>query len=241
MKAVTKLLCSGAALGAFAIAAPASAQGMPGYGYGYGSGDIISTVIGTVLGGGAGAGYGYGSPYGSTSPYGYGSPNGYGSGAPYGYGSPYGSGSPYGYGSPYGNQYGYSNNRMAQDPMSQAAMQQCMGAVQVRLNQSYGTPASYGYGQGGPRVLGVSEIEPRTNGQGLLVRGVANSGRALAYNGGQPPVDLTFKCKTDTRGRIVDVDIEAAAQINGAYGYNQVPVGQQPGQPDYSAYGYRRY
>lgn len=227
MKAGIRLLAGSAiALAAFSGATPAAAQYYPGYG---GGADIIGQVIGSMIGGGARYGYGgYGSPYG-------------------GYGSPYGYG---GYGSP----YGYSG-RFQTSPVQQAAVQQCMGAVQQRLNTSYGSPAGYGYNgyaPYGPRVLGVSEVEPRTNGNGMLVRGVANSGRNAGYgygNNGQPPVDLLFKCKTDMRGIIVDVDIESAARVNGAYGsgygYGQPPVEQpyvnQPYGTDYSAYGYRRY
>jgi hypothetical protein len=86
-------------------------------------------------------------------------------------------------------------------------------------------------------VLGISRVEPRSNG-GLTVRGVANSGRyagAYGYNG-QQAVDLTFKCKTDYRGFVTDVDIDAA-QSN--YGYNYQPYSNYG--TDYSQYGYRRY
>jgi hypothetical protein len=86
-------------------------------------------------------------------------------------------------------------------------------------------------------VLGVSRIERRSNG-GLTVRGVATSGRYGGYGGygGQGQVDLTWKCKTDYRGYIVDLDVDRA-QSN--YGYN----GYTPynNYNDYSQYGYRRY
>jgi hypothetical protein len=173
---------------------------------GYGYGS--GNVIGQVLGGVIGNSYGYGQ----TSPYGG-----------------------YGY-----NGYAYGAGR-------QQVVTQCMGAVQQRLNGSYGggyaSPyGGYGYagGAAGARVLGVSEIEPRDNG-GLTVRGVANSGRsAVGYGGygynGQLPVDLTFKCKTDASGYIIDIDIDQAAS---AYrGYNQ---SYTPYNYDYSQYGYRRY
>jgi hypothetical protein len=84
-------------------------------------------------------------------------------------------------------------------------------------------------------VLGISRVEPRSGG-GLTVRGVASSGRYASYGYGynnQPRVDLTFRCKTDYRGYVYDVDIEQA-QPN--YGYNYTPY-----QNDYSQYGYRRY
>lgn len=160
-----------------------------------------------------------------------------------GYGYPYGGnvvgqvlgqvlGGGYGYNG-YGNGYGYGVN-------SQAAVSQCVNAVQARLNGGY---AGYGYngyannGYGGARVLGISRVEPRSNG-GLSIHGAATSGRYAAYNGynGQAPVDLTFKCRTDYRGFVIDVDIDPA-QTN--YGYNYQPY--SPYGTDYSQYGYRRY
>ena len=162
-----------------------------------------------------------------------------------GYGSPYG----YGYGGNVvgqvinqvlGGGYGYNGYGMN----SQAAVSQCVGAVQARLNGGSGGYAYNGYaspyggGYGNARVLGISRVEPRSNG-GLTVRGVANSGRyagAYGYNG-QSQVDLTFKCKTDFRGLITDVDIDPA-QSN--YGYNSYQPYSNYGY-DYSQYGYRRY
>jgi hypothetical protein len=162
-----------------------------------------------------------------------------------GYGSPYG----YGYGGNVvgqvinqvlGGGYGYNGYGMN----SQAAVSQCVGAVQARLNGGYGGygyngyASPYGGGYGNARVLGISRVEPRSNG-GLTVRGVANSGRyagAYGYNG-QSQVDLTFKCKTDYRGLITDVDIDPA-QSN--YGYNSYQPYSNYGY-DYSQYGYRRY
>ena len=165
-----------------------------------------------------------------------------------GYGSPYGYGYPgYGGGNVVGqvinqvlgggyNSYGYNGAGN-----SQAAVSQCVGAVQARLNGGYGNYGynngyGYGGGYGQARVLGISRVEPRSNG-GLTVRGVANSGRyagAYGYNG-QQQVDLTFKCKTDYRGFVTDVDVDRA---EGAYGYNSyTPYSNY----DYSQYGYRRY
>jgi len=130
----------------------------------------------------------------------------------------------YGYGNSYG--YGYGAN-------SQVAVNQCTAAVQARLNGGYG----YGYnayGYGGGRVLGVSRIEPRPN--GVLVRGVANSGRYGNYAyGAQSAVDLTWRCRVDFRGFVSDVSIQRA-QSNYGYGYNGSPYDN-----DYSQYGYRRY
>lgn len=226
MKAVKTILAGGAAMAALASAAPVSAQYFPGYGYG--SGDIFGSVIGSVITGGYGSPYGsrYGSGYGM--PYGgsYGSPYAYGSyGSPYGYGA---YGSPYGYGGGYGAPY--AGRPMAGN--SQYAVGQCMGAVQQRLNSTY--PA----GQGSARVLGVSDVQPRNQG-GMLVSGVANSGRtaSVGYNG-QAPVDLTFTCKTDASGTVSSIEVGQAASVNPpTYG---APVASPYGN-DYSAYGYRRY
>jgi len=143
---------------------------------------------------------------------------------------------------------GYGYNGYGAGGSSQVAVNQCMGAVQSRLGGGYGGAyggynGSYGYANG--RVLGVSRVEPRSNG-GLTVRGVASSGRF----GNQ--ADLTFKCKVDYRGYIADVDIDPAQR---AYGYNSPygngygasPYGNGYGYTpynngyDYSQYGYRRY
>lgn len=145
----------------------------------------------------------------------------------------------YGYGNPYGGNVvgqvlnnvlggGYGNY----GGNSQVAVNQCAAAVQQRLNGGYG---GYGYNSygGGARVLGISRVEPRGNG-GLTVRGVASSGRNAGYGyGAQAPVDLTWKCKTDYRGFVTDLNIDRA-QSNYGYGNNYTPY-------DYSQYGYRRY
>lgn len=128
-----------------------------------------------------------------------------------------------------GNGYGnYGAN-------SQVAVNQCAAAVQSRLSGYNG----YGYVNSGARVLGISRVEPRSNGE-LVVRGVANSGRygIYGYNGynNQAQVDLTWKCRVDYRGFVRDVDINRA-QTNYGYGaYTPYNNGY-----NYSQYGYRRY
>lgn len=157
-------------------------------------------------------------------------------------------GNPYAYGNPVGppiNQFGggYGNN---------PAVNQCVAAVQARLNGGYGSgyngyggPYGYGgngyngygspYGYGGARVLGISRVEPRSNG-GLTVRGVANSGRYAGYGyGGQQQVDLTWSCKTDYRGFIRDIDIDRAERNYGS------DYRRYDNDDYYSQYGYRRY
>jgi hypothetical protein len=134
-----------------------------------------------------------------------------------------------------GGGYGYGVNQ-------QAVVNQCAAAVQQRLNAGYGGYGynGYGYGNayGGGRVLGISRVEPRSGG-GLVVRGVATSGRYGNYGyNGQTPVDLTWRCKTDYRGFVMDVDVNLAER-NYGYGNN---YNYQPYLPyDYSQYGYRRY
>jgi hypothetical protein len=141
----------------------------------------------------------------------------------------YGNVGGYAYGNPYGGNvggYGYGAN-------SQVAVNQCTAAVQARLGGSGYGYNGYGYGGGG-RVLGVSRIEPRSN--GVLVRGVASSGRYGNYAyGAQSQVDLTWRCRFDFRGFVSDVSIQRA-QPNYGYGYNGSPYDN-----DYSQYGYRRY
>jgi hypothetical protein len=130
------------------------------------------------------------------------------------------------------NGYGYGVNQ-------QVVVNQCAAAVQQRLSGSYGY-SPYGYTNnaygGGGRVLGISRVEPRSNG-GLTVRGVATSGRYAGYTA-QSPVDLTWRCKADYRGYIADIDIAPAQRNYGAYGnnYRYTPYGN-----DYSQYGYSRY
>ena len=146
----------------------------------------------------------------------------------------------YGYGSPYGaNVIGQVLNGVLGNGYGangQVAVNQCAAAVQQRLGGGYGGGYGYnGYANAGGRVLGISRVEPRGNGE-LLVRGVANSGR-YGYNG-QSQVDLTWKCRVDYRGFVRDIDINRA-QTNYGYGYNQ---GYTPYNGyDYSQYGYRRY
>lgn len=133
--------------------------------------------------------------------------------------------------------YGYGAN-------SQVAVNQCANAVQARL--SGGGYGGYGYnGYAGPyggygiggRVLGISRVEPRGDG-GLTVRGVASSGRAAGYGYGQERPDLTWRCRTDPRGLVYDVNVSLAQPAYGTYGYT--PPAYTPYNP-YSQYGYVRY
>ena len=139
---------------------------------------------------------------------------------------------------------GYGYNGYAGN--SQVAINQCVAAVQQRLSGGYGNLPGYGSYSGysyypyqnaypGGRVLGISRVEQRSGG-GLTVRGVASSGRYGVGYGGQQQPDLTFKCKSDYRGYITDIDVERARSN---YGYNYTPYSSYGN--DYSQYGYRRY
>ena len=135
-----------------------------------------------------------------------------------------------GYGQyPYGN-YGYNQVNQRQ------AVSQCARAVEARLNYSGGYGGyggydqgyggynqGYGYNQGhnGGRVLGVTRVERRNN--GVRVRGVASSGGGYGggYGGygnnqGYGQADLSFNCRVDYRGRVVDIDLN---RRNTSYGY----------------------
>ncbi|HEX6219402.1 MAG TPA: hypothetical protein VFZ35_09040 [Sphingomicrobium sp.] len=121
----------------------------------------------------------------------------------------------YSYGAPYGNAYGYYNNN------TQVLAQRCSAAVQQRLSYRTGNSggilgALFGVNtatQG--RVLNVTRITP--NRSTVRVRGLATSGRQMAYNpygagyygsyGYAYQPDLSFKCDIDYRGVIRDIDI----------------------------------
>jgi hypothetical protein len=149
----------------------------------------------------------------------------------YGYGNSYG----YGYNSPYGSPYGNGMN-------SQVVVGQCASAVQSRLNGGYDgyngyngyNGGGYGYnggGYGGGRVLGISRVEPSRDG-GFNVRGVATNGYSTYGYAANAP-NLVWRCRTDFRGVIVDIDVDPA-QRNYRYDYS-------PYNNDYSQYGYSRY
>jgi hypothetical protein len=180
---------------------------------------------------------------------------------------------PYGYAYPPNNGFAYPPGPYAPAPppmnqgfgaygTNQPGVGQCVAAVQDRLQGGYGGYGSYGGygydnpygGQSGARVLGVSRVEPLRTG-GFMVHGVASSGRApYGYDGQEP--DLTWRCRTDYRGYVVDVDVRRAQRAYGyndaqpappAYAYNGGPNDQQTDETasddpyDYSKYGYVRY
>ena len=121
----------------------------------------------------------------------------------------------------YGNGYGSYGNQGTND---RYAVSQCSRAVEARLGGGYGNNGGYaGYGYnnygGGARVVGITGVERKNS--GIRVRGVATSGARGGYghhggyaNGG---ADLSFSCKVDYRGRIVDLDFD---RRHASYGYN---------------------
>ena len=124
---------------------------------------------------------------------------------------------------PYGN-YGYGQpNYMA----SQVAVDQCARAVEARLNgyamnnqydswNPYNNPYRGWAQQGRARVLGIDNVQLRSNGR-LRVTGVATSGNVYAqgygygnyrYDRNYGTPDLRFTCKAGRSGRVHDVDID---------------------------------
>jgi hypothetical protein len=145
-----------------------------------------------------------------------------------------GYGSPYGYGSNVIGSivngvtgYGYNGYGYNVPGGSQVAVNQCSAAVQQRLG--YG---GYGYGTGYGGGVSVTSVEIR-NGGGYRVRGVAGAG-GYGYAGGA----MSFNCRTDPRGLVVDVDFNSGRYGNGYYGNGY--YGQGYNNP-YSVYGYQRY
>lgn len=136
----------------------------------------------------------------------------------YGYGNGIGNviaqvlgGNQYGYG--YGNQYGYGYGGN-----EQAIVNQCVAAVQQRIDRrygysrygspyGYGAYGAYGYAQGGARVLGITRVERGR--RHLNVRGTATANAYGGYNYGygRQYGELGFRCEADYRGYITDIDV----------------------------------
>src|SRR5690349_14242233 len=87
----------------------------------------------------------------------------------------------YSYGSPYGNAYGYQANAQALANACSAAVQQRLSYRSYRRDSSDILGALFGINtrtQG--RVLNVTQVNPNRN--MVRVRGLATSGRQMAYN-----------------------------------------------------------
>ena len=93
---------------------------------------------------------------------------------------------------------------------AQLAAQQCTAAVEARLKtRGYGAVSAAGTA----RVLTVTRADPEkrfvrvrgtaTSGVPAVVGAVGSLGAAIA-----PPADVTFKCRIDYRGRILELDLD---------------------------------
>ncbi len=107
-------------------------------------------------------------------------------------------------------------------------MQQCAGAVEQRLGGGYGGYGSYGgyggynQGYGGGRVLTITHADQHSRGitkvKGLATSGGNYGGGYGGYNNGYGGgADLSFTCRVDYRGRIVNLDLN---RRDASYGYN---------------------
>jgi hypothetical protein len=133
-----------------------------------------------------------------------------------------------------GGGYGqYSQGNYGYNQVSQrTVVAQCAAAAEQRLNGGYSNqgynPYQNGYGQngyaqngygyqqnGGARVVGITNVERRSNG-GLRVHGVATTGAYAnqGYNRGYAQqgyaaqqADVRFNCKVNSRGQITDVNV----------------------------------
>ena len=204
MKAFTKILAGGIGFAALAAAAPAAAQYYPGYpggGYGYpgGSGNVVSDILGQILGG---------RSYASNERYAVeqcvravehrintrGLDNERGRYSQYGYG--------YGYDNAYGR--GYMGARVTSvtnvSRRSNGGLR-IYGYATTNMggygNQGYGGYNPYGYGN---------------QGYGYDRQGYGNYGY-------QAQADAQFNCTIDRYGRITDID--AKRNYAGAYPYRR--------------------
>lgn len=198
MTAVSKFLAAGAGIAALASAAPAAAQYYPGTGYGYGGGDLLSTIINSVLGGQRyGQQYGYGRDpqrerwlveqcANATQ---YRLQRNYGSNASYGYGG-----------------YGYANAGAQARIVNITSVQRRSGGG-LRI---YGTATSGRSAYGGGYNGGYGGYNGGYGGYGGYAGGYSPYGGGYA----QAAADLRFDCTIDYRGRVTDIDLE-----RNRYGY----------------------
>jgi len=205
MKAFTKLLVGGAGLAALAAAAPAAAQYYPGYpggGYGYpgGSGNVVSDILGQILGG---------RSYATNERYAVeqcvraveyrintrGLDNEGGRYRQYGYG--------YGYDNAYGR--GYAGARVTSVSHVQ---RRSGGGLKVYGYATTGMGGYGGYGYGNQGYGGG--YDPYGYG------GYGNQGYGYGY--GQQG-DARFDCTIDRYGRITDID--AKRNTSGYYPYRR--------------------
>ena len=200
MKAVTKILLGGAGFAALAaVAAPAAAQygyGYPQYGnqYGYGQGNVLGTILDTILGGRSYGGgdrraveqcvraveyrintRGFDNEPGRYSQYGYG----------------------YGYNNQYRNYQGARVLQVTEVRRRSNGGVKIVGLATTGANAGYGYGSQYGGGYGDPYGYG--------GGYG---------GGYGQYGYGQMQADARFDCTIDRYGRIRDID---ANRYRGGY------------------------
>ena len=181
MKAVSKILLSGAGLAALASAAPAAAQ-YPGYGYGYGyqNNNVVGSILNSILGGRS---YAQNDRYAidmcvrATEA----RLNGYQGGYGYNYGT---------YGG-YGNN-GYVNGYNGARVVSITHVQRrSNGGLKVYGLATAGYNSRYGGGYGG---------------YGGYNNGYGSYNNGYGYNGYS--AQLRFNCKINYAGQVTDVDID---------------------------------
>jgi hypothetical protein len=97
------------------------------------------------------------------------------------------------------------------------------------IGQVLGQVLGGGYGYGGYGANSQAVVNQCAG----AVQARLNGGYSGYGYGAQAPVDLTWKCKTDYRGFVTDIDVDRA-QSNYGYSNRYTPY-------DYSQYGYRRY
>ena len=208
MKAITKFLAGGLGLAAMAASAPAAAQYYPGYpggGYG-GSGNVVSDILGQILGG---------RSYANNERYAVeqcvraveyrintrGLDNEGGRYSQYGYG--------YGYNNRYGG--GYQGARVTSVTDVQ---RRSNGGLRVR---GYATTNMGGYGNQGYGQYGYGNNPYGYGNQGYPGgQGYGYPNQAYGY-GAQG--DAQFNCTIDRYGRITDID--ARRNRNSGYGYRR--------------------
>lgn len=219
MSAIKKLLVGSAGVAALiGVASPVAAQYYPGYGYGGGygyqnstPGGVVAQVINGVIAATQYGGYQYGN---------------------YGYGQSY----------RYGSQTIPAQVAINQCAGAVEARLNGGGAYNSGYGNGYGYGGGYGGGYGnvggGGRVSGITNIEARSNGA-LRVHGVISTmanygggygnqggygggyyggGYGGGYNGsGYGAPSLSFTCKVDYSGRVIDLQIDRYR----GYGYNR--------------------
>ena len=211
MKAFTKYLAGGLGLAAMAAAAPAAAQygGYPGGGYGYPGtgGNVVSDILGQILGGRSYAPNQRNAVEQCVRAVEYrintrGLDNQRGRYGNYAYGQGYNNG--------YGG--GYAGARVTSvtqiTPRSNGGLK-VYGYASTGMNGAYGGVGQYGYpNQGG---YGGQYGYPN---QGYPNQGYGNQAYAYGAQG-----DAQFSCSIDRYGRITDIDAKRA--YNNNYGYRR--------------------